>query len=148
MRRRRADRCLLRASAALDADVPDIAQQVLEEARALDPQHPELQEVTGRLLAASSTAAAQDRRPAHDLVSPVPFALLVLALVWGVASMEAAGVKALLQQVMTAAGSAATYLSQSAMHLAPAIPLQPTESVRAVTMAPTLSGSDPNLIDA
>ncbi len=134
MRRRRADRCLLRASAALDADVPDIAQQVLEEARALDPQHPELQEVTGRLLAASNPAAAMPRRPAHDLVSPVLIALLVLALVWAAASMEAAGVKALLKQVLTVGGSMTTYLSQSAVHVAPAIPLQPTGVCAGVTM--------------
>ncbi len=56
--------------------------------------------------------------------------------------MEAAGVKALLKQVLTVAGSAATYLSQSAVHLTPAIPLQPTQSVLAVTVVPTRPASD------
>jgi hypothetical protein len=49
MRRRRADRCVLRASAALDADVPEAAEAVLAEARALCPEHPELPEVISRL---------------------------------------------------------------------------------------------------
>ncbi len=49
MRRRRADRCLLRASAALDADLPGHAAAVIEEARALCPEHPELADVVDRL---------------------------------------------------------------------------------------------------
>ena len=49
MRRRRADRCLLRASAAIDADVPEAAEAVLAEAEALCPEHPDLPEVTSRL---------------------------------------------------------------------------------------------------
>ncbi|MEO5896042.1 MAG: hypothetical protein ABIS06_10100 [Vicinamibacterales bacterium] len=131
MRRRRVDRCLLRASAALDADVPDIARQVLQEARALDPNHPELEEVTGRLLVASHPGPVPGRRPAHDLMTPVVYALLVLLLLWGAASIEAAGVKALLKRVLMVADSAATYLSQSAVHLAPAVPLQPMDSPNA-----------------
>jgi hypothetical protein len=49
MRRRRADRCLLRALAALDAGVPGHAAAVVEEARALCPEHPELADVVARL---------------------------------------------------------------------------------------------------
>lgn len=54
MRRRRADHCLLRASAALDAEFPEAAQKVLNEARELCPAHPELEEVSARLLASAS----------------------------------------------------------------------------------------------
>ena len=86
MRRRRAGRCLLRASAALDADVPDVAQQVLQEARALDPGHPELEEVTGRLRVASHRGGVSGGRPARQLISLGIFALLVLLLLWGVAT--------------------------------------------------------------
>ena len=50
MRQRRAERCLLRASAALDAEVPEVARDILDEARALCPDHPDLPVVTSRLL--------------------------------------------------------------------------------------------------
>lgn len=120
MRRRRADRCLVRASAALDADVPEIAQQLLEEARMLHPTHPELQEVEERLVAAASTPAAaapaRDRPLSDDLTWRELFVLLVvgLALVWAAASIEPAAVKTLLKQLLTTAGSAHIYVSPSA----------------------------------
>lgn len=119
MRRRRAERCLVRASAALDADVPEIAQQLLEEARALDPNHPELQEVEGRLAAASDSSAsapARDRRVSDNLLSGELFLLLVvaLALVWAAASLESADLKSLLQDLLTTAGSATIYVLPSA----------------------------------
>lgn len=110
MRRRRANRCLLRASAALDADVPEIAQQLLEEARSLDPNHPELQEVVGRLLAASgplASAPIRNRRLADDLISRELILLLIvaLALLWA-ASIETADVKTLLDHLLVTGGSA------------------------------------------
>lgn len=117
MRRRRADRCLLRASAALDADVPEIAQQLVEEARALDPQHPELEEVTERLLAASElpAAATTDLRRSHQLMSRGLLVLLAVALglMWAAATMEAADVKVILRQVLITAGAGTPYISQS-----------------------------------
>jgi len=62
MRRRRAERLLLRASAALDAEYLEEAEAALSEARALEPAHPALQEVTDRLLAASDQGAGVSRR--------------------------------------------------------------------------------------
>src|SRR4029453_11081232 len=49
MRRRKADRCLQRAAAALgDGSIAE-AKAALEEARQLAPLHPRLEELTGRL---------------------------------------------------------------------------------------------------
>ena len=64
MRQRRAERCLLRASAALDAQVPEAASEVLAEARTLCPEHPEIEAVSARLSESSGSPPA--RR------SPVP----------------------------------------------------------------------------
>jgi hypothetical protein len=61
MRQRRAERCLLRASAALDAEVPDAASEVLAEARALCPDHPEIEAVSTRLSATSGTPPSRRR---------------------------------------------------------------------------------------
>ena len=115
MRHRRAGRCLVRASAALDADVPEIAQQLLEEARALDPRHPELQEVEGRLLAASSPCPSPrtpNGRLSEDLSSRELFLLLVagLALVWAAVSIDSADMKMLLTHLLTIAGSATIHV--------------------------------------
>ena len=119
MRRRRADRCLVRASAALDADVPEIAQQLFEEARTLDPNHPELQEVEGRLLATAispASASAPERRRSDDPMSRDLFLLLLVTLVllWAAASIEPAAVKTLFNYLLTTAGSTPIYLSFSA----------------------------------
>ena len=120
MRRRRADRCLLRASAALDADVPEIAQQLIEEARALDPHHPELQDVTGRLLAASELAAAAaaigNGRSLHQLISRGLVVLLAvaLALMWPPVALKSADVKEVLDLLLIIVGSAGTYISPAA----------------------------------
>lgn len=62
MRRRRADQCLLRASAALDAEFPEIAEQVLDEARALCPSHPEVEEIAARIQSVSSSSGADPAR--------------------------------------------------------------------------------------
>ena len=61
MRHRRAERCLLRASAALDAQVPDAASEVLAEARALCPEHPEIEVVSARLSESSASPLATRR---------------------------------------------------------------------------------------
>ena len=119
MRRRRADRCLVRASAALDADVPEIAQQLVEEARALDPNHPELQEVEGRLLAASKLLAVglTADRTSPDRLTSLELVLLVivtLAMIWGAAAIEPADLKTVLKQLLTTAGSSTIYLLPSA----------------------------------
>jgi len=62
MRQRRAERCLLRASAALDAHVPEAASEVLAEARALCPEHPEIEAVSARLSESSEGPAEKRRR--------------------------------------------------------------------------------------
>ena len=72
MRRRRADHCLLQASAALDADYPEAAEDALNEARALCPTHPQLQEVAARLRAAVAPSG-----PASERRSPVWIAIVV-----------------------------------------------------------------------
>lgn len=104
MRRRRAQRCVLRASAALDANVPDIAEQVLEEARALDPQHPALEEVAGRLALASHSVPAKRRLLTRNPASAVALLLLVLLALWAAVSKEAAPVHAALKWVSAAVG--------------------------------------------
>jgi hypothetical protein len=104
MRRRRGDRCLLRASAALDADVPDIAQQLFAEARALDPNHPDLQEVAERLLVVSQPVPPKGRRPIHNPTAAMALVLLVLAGLCGAGSTEAVGAKAVLKWVLAVVG--------------------------------------------
>jgi hypothetical protein len=74
MRRRRADQCLLRAAAALDAEFPEAAEKVLNEARELCPAHPELEDVAARLLEASE--------PAHTRAHPGALSWVVLLLAW------------------------------------------------------------------
>jgi hypothetical protein len=76
MRRRRADRCLLRACAALDADVPEAAEAVLVEAAALCPKHPDLPEVTLRLRSSNDSL----KRATLDDWFPVLLALTLLSL--------------------------------------------------------------------
>ena len=59
MRRRRADQCLLRASAALDAEFPEAAEDVLNEARELCGSHPDLEAVAARLRATAGRAESR-----------------------------------------------------------------------------------------
>ena len=120
MRRRRADRCLLRACAALDADVPEIAEQLVEEARALDPHHPELHDITERLLAAFdvAAAAAAAARPSPTTAPPVSPGLVVLlvialTLMWAAAVMESDDLRVVVEHLLTAAGSASLYVLPS-----------------------------------
>ncbi len=76
MRRRRADRCLLRASAALDAEVPEAAQAVFAEAVALCPEHPDIQEVKWRLQSSNDPVDCAT----WDDWFPVLLALTILSL--------------------------------------------------------------------
>ena len=108
MRRRRADRCLLRASAALDAEVPEAAEELLDEARTLYPDHPDLQDVTIRLLSVGHLAAASRRRRTPVWAAAALLVLLSLGAGWGgwvwVRTPEGGAV---LRGLVTAATSAA-----------------------------------------
>lgn len=55
MRRRRVERCLLRASVALEAGVLDDVRTALEEVQRLDPHEPELRALTAQLAVADAT---------------------------------------------------------------------------------------------
>jgi hypothetical protein len=73
MRRRRAERCLLRASVALEAEFLDDAWEALDEAARLSPDDPEVAELLARLAEASTaspSAPAIDGEPS-DPVAPV-----------------------------------------------------------------------------
>ena len=59
MRQRRADRCLLRASVALDAGVIDDAREALDEVRRLDPDNPQVAELTARIAAIEAAPLAE-----------------------------------------------------------------------------------------
>ena len=103
MRHRRAERCLLRASAALDAEVPDAASEVLAEARALCPEHPEIEVVSARL-SESFDGPPGKRRPIPRWITA---ALLGGALAAGLGSTtlwtadDSAAVTRLARVVMT-----------------------------------------------
>ena len=76
MRRRRADNCLRRASAALDADVPEVAEALLAEAEALCRKHPDAAKASGPL--PSSNDPLGRATPNHWL--SVVLALTLLSL--------------------------------------------------------------------
>jgi hypothetical protein len=54
MRRRRVERCLLRASVAIEAGVLDDAREAIEEVRRLDPEEPGLEPLTAQLASAEN----------------------------------------------------------------------------------------------
>ena len=83
MRRRRADRCLLRASAALDAEVPEAAEELLEEARTLYPDHPDLPDATNRLLSVGHLANPSRRRMMPVWAAAALVILLSVGAGWG-----------------------------------------------------------------
>jgi len=69
MRRRRVERCLLRASVAIEAGVLDDAREAIEEIRRLDPNEPGLEQLTAQL------AEAENPQPADELLlehAPLP----------------------------------------------------------------------------
>ena len=77
MRRRRADHCLLQASAALDAEFPEAAEGALNEARQLCPGHPQLNEVAARL------RSALDRSETDLQPRPLPWVVIIFTWVLG-----------------------------------------------------------------
>ena len=76
MRRRRAERCAVRAAVALEAGVLDDARAALDEALHLSPDDPELLELAARVDAAERQASVPVRRPSRRWM--VPAAALIL----------------------------------------------------------------------
>src|SRR4029453_363030 len=79
MRRRRIDRCVLRAAAAIEAGVFGDAREALEEVERLDPREPAIEPLRARLVAAESRPAeaaseAATVVPSPDLVLSPPVA--------------------------------------------------------------------------
>jgi hypothetical protein len=71
MRRRRVDRCVLRAAVAIDAGQLDDARAALEEVERLDPHEPAIQPLRTRLSDA-------ELRPAEPPIEPAPVPVAVL----------------------------------------------------------------------
>jgi hypothetical protein len=105
MRQRRAERCLLRASAALDAQVPEAAGEVLAEARALCPDHPEIEAVSTRLAEASEPSPAKRRLIRRWLTAAVIGGALGAG--WGSTSVWTADSAAVAQLVRAMTATAA-----------------------------------------
>src|SRR5262245_26449759 len=77
MRRRRIDRCVLRAAVAIDAGVLEEAREALEEVERLDPHEPAIEPLRAKLAAAKSKTAApagpqvvEPSRPETLVISP------------------------------------------------------------------------------
>ena len=66
MRRRRVERCLLRASVAIEAGVLEDAREAIEEIRRLDPNEPGLEQLTAQL------AEAENPPPVEELLLEHP----------------------------------------------------------------------------
>jgi hypothetical protein len=88
MRRRRVERCLLRASVAIEAGVLDDAREAIEEVRRLDPDEPGLEPLTAQLASAENpptiepvvlAAAEPESAPAGSR----PFAAAAVVLLAG-----------------------------------------------------------------
>jgi hypothetical protein len=91
MRKRRAERCLLRADVALDAGFIEDAHEAAAEARSLDPEAPRLVEVEQRIAeaaAAVTTVARRRRRRMLGSAAAVAFVLLGGSMVFKRASVE------------------------------------------------------------
>src|SRR5688572_2986184 len=89
MRRRRVERCLLRASVAIEAGVLDDTREAIEEIRVLDPTEPGLEQLTAQLADAENprpiepelpTEAAPERAPARHHRFAAAVVLLACAL--------------------------------------------------------------------
>ena len=63
MRRRRVERCLLRASVAIEAGVLDDAREAIDEVRRLDPDEPGLEPLTAQLAAAENPPSQSGQIP-------------------------------------------------------------------------------------
>jgi hypothetical protein len=79
MRRRRVERCVLRAKVALEAGFADDARQALAEARQLDPYEPSLDELATRIGAAFDTPPARPRAATRRWL-PTAAAVLLLGV--------------------------------------------------------------------
>jgi hypothetical protein len=77
MRRRRVERCLLRADVALDAGVLDDVRVAIEEARQLIPEDPRIPELAARLAAAENPRQPGDTRP---VLQPLAIAATLVIL--------------------------------------------------------------------
>jgi len=71
MRRRRVERCLLRASVALEADVLEDVRTALEEVERLDPHEPTLYTLTAQLALAEARLAHSERKPSASVAPAV-----------------------------------------------------------------------------
>src|SRR5262245_25168201 len=85
MRRRRAERCLLRADVALEAGFVDDAREALEEARRLAPGVGGLSDLETRIAAVSPAVTESSRAP-HSRVLPIAVAAL-LAIAGAIVAM-------------------------------------------------------------
>ena len=70
MRRRRIDRCVLRAAVAIEAGVLEDAREALEEVERLDPHEPAIEPLRARLVAAESRPAESPSEAATVAPSP------------------------------------------------------------------------------
>jgi hypothetical protein len=108
MRRRLVERCLLRASAALDADAPDMAKDVLEEARAIWPGHPEIDVLAERLVSSVPLSPQPPKRLTRWGATIV--ALLGFGLGWGGVWASTPKGAAALTELTTTATTAASHV--------------------------------------
>ena len=70
MRRKRVDRCVLRAAVAIDAGILEDAREALEEVERLDSHEPAIEPLRAKLAAAESRAAARARTAAVEAAPP------------------------------------------------------------------------------
>ena len=70
MRRRRVERCLLRASVAIEVGVLDDAREAIEEIRLLDPAEPGLERLTAQLAEAENRTPVERELPIHLEAAP------------------------------------------------------------------------------
>jgi hypothetical protein len=80
MRHRRAERCVLRAEAALDAGLEAEARAALDEARSLDPDAPSFDELLAAARIRREAAAARARRQQVRRAAQVAAAALIIVL--------------------------------------------------------------------
>ena len=70
MRRKRIDRCILRAAVAIDTGILEDAREALEEVERLDPHEPAIEPLRAKLAAAKSKAVASTETPAVEPALP------------------------------------------------------------------------------
>jgi hypothetical protein len=112
MRRRRVERCLLRASVAIEAGVLEEAREAIEEVRRLDPDAPGLEQLTAQLATAENPPTIEQQLPAATEPESAPagshrFAAAVVLLAGALAAgwwwMANPGTSATAQIVATSA---------------------------------------------